>query len=1178
VPGEDGEASLPCGVGVLKLEEIQVDTHVLGIEPSGRVKVLYLKKAGPDAVDVAYELLNGEMLKKTLFRADEEKLSVASAERVWPFDATPAAFKLAAEATRIKLAYLFDPMMAVHTSDVEPLPHQISAVYETMLPKQPLRFVLADDPGAGKTIMAGLLIRELMLRGDLERCLIIAPGSLVEQWQTELSEKFGLRFDILTNALVESTATGNAFVEHHRLIARLDQLSRKEEWHDKLRAEGARWDLVVIDEAHKMAAHYFGNELKPTLRYEFGKLIGSPERTRNLLLMTATPHNGREEDFQAWLALLDEDRFHGKAKQKAEPSDIADVMRRMVKEDLLKFDGSKLFPERRANTVKYKLSPAEKDLYDRVTDYVRNEMGRADHLEGKKKGMVGFALTILQRRVASSPYAIAQSLRRRRARLNARLERLKNPTGKKEVPAWEDYYYADNIDEELTAEELEKVEEELVDEATAAKTIPELMEEIALLKGVEQQAEEVLKLRVDCKWDQLSKILQSDDKEMLRADGRRRKMIIFTEHKDTLDYLRKKIAEVLGPAAVIEIHGGTRREDRLKAQEEFRQNPDVVILVATDAAGEGVNLQVANLMVNYDLPWNPNRIEQRFGRIHRIGQDDVCHMWNLVAIDTREGEVFDRLFIKLEEERKALGGKVFDILGESFNEEPLKDLLIKAIRYGDQAEVRAKLYEKVEGALDHKHLQDIIDRNALTADVFSQERLYLVKEAMEKAEAKKLQPFYLRRFVVEGLHRYGGELKEREGGRYEIKHVPAVVKRRHSIEGGRKPVLERYERVTFDRHLIRVLQKPVADLVHPAHPLMAALIDVVLVDEETALHAGTVLVDPVDPGTAPRLMFMIDHGIREGTTMTRLASRKMQFVEIDATGQARHAGAAPYLSYEAPGLSEKALIEKVLSQPWLQQDLSSLALDWASAHLVKEHFDEIAVQRTALVKKTLMAVHERLTREINHWSRRTNELAAEVRAGKQPKMQPGNAKARVEELKARLDDRTRKLEAQLQLSSNPPVIMGCALILPQGLLDEARGHALSIEADPEARRRVELIAMNAVLQAEAKLGNQTKDVSAEKCGWDVTSITPQGFTRHIEVKGRHIDAETVTVTANEVLEALNQGEKFILAIVRVHGEGVDGPHYIRTPFTKELEGSVVSVNYSVKDLLARAKPPSSVFD
>jgi len=1021
--------------------------------------------------------------------------------------------------------------------------------------------------------MAGLLIRELTLRGDLDRCLIIAPGSLVEQWQTELSEKFGLRFDLLTNALVESTATGNAFVEHNRLIARLDQLSRREDWHTKLQAEGARWDLVIIDEAHKMAAHYFGKELKATRRFDLGRLIGSPDRTRNLLLMTATPHNGKEEDFQAWLTLVDQDRFHGKARHKAEPRDVDDIMRRMVKEDLIKFDGTRLFPERRADTVKYTLSPAEQDLYERVTDYVRHEMGQAEHLDGKKKGMVGFALTILQRRLASSPNAIAQSLRRRREKLEDKLERLKNPAPKKADSAWEEYD-ADDLDEDMTAEELEQIEEVLVDEATAAKTIPELMGEIELLKGLERQAQDVVKSGVDRKWDELSKILQCEQAEMFLPGGRRRKMIIFTEHKDTLDYLRKKIAAVLGnPTAVIEIHGGTRREERIKAQEEFRQNPEVVILVATDAAGEGMNLQVANLMVNYDLPWNPNRIEQRFGRIHRIGQTEVCRLWNLVANQTREGEVFQRLFAKLEEERKALGGKVFDILGQSFDDKPLKDMLIEAIRYGDSKEVRDRLFEKVEGALDRKHLQDIIDRNALTADVFSQERLYMVKDAMEKAEAKKLQPFYLRRFVVESLARYGGELREREAGRYEIKHVPANVRRKHAVEGGRRPVLERYERITFDRQLMRLLHKPFADLVHPAHPLMSSLVDLVLAEDEHSLHAGTVLIDPTDPGTAPRLMFMIDHGIREGTAMTRLVSRKMQFVEIGADGTARHAGAAPYLSYDTPSGEHKGLVETVLSQPWLQQDLSNVALTWASGHLVKEHFDEVSAQRNAVVRKTLVAVHERLTREINHWAARANELSAEMRAGKQPRLQPENARKRAEDLRARLETRTKELEGQLQLSSNPPVIAGCALILPQGLLDQSAGLPPRTEADAELRRKVELIAMRAVMDAEARLGNAAKDVSAEKCGWDITSITVQGTTRHIEVKGRHIDADTVTVTANEVLEALNQGEKFILAIVRVDGESVDGPHYIRTPFTKELEGSVVSVNYSVKDLFKRAKTP-----
>lgn len=1162
----------------MRLEDIESKTHVRGIEPDVAVRVLDVEPAGPDAVNVSYKLPSGQLLQKTLFRADEAKLSLSSTSSQFSFRSKPDDFKLAAEATRIKLAHLFDPMMAIHTSNVDPLPHQIAAVYEAMLPKQPLRFVLADDPGAGKTIMAGLLIRELMLRGDLQRCLIISPGSLVEQWQGELSDKFGLPFEILTNAMVESTQTGNPFRERDLLIARLDQLSRKEEWQEKLKAEGAVWDLVIVDEAHKLAAHYgTKSELVTTKRYDLGKLVGSHDVTRNFLLMTATPHNGKEDDFQAWMALIDEDRFFGKVREGSGKADVTDIMRRMVKEELIKFDGTPLFPERIAETAQYQLSPEEMTLYRDVTSYVREQMGRAAAIaDGKKKAVVGFALTILQRRLASSPYAIAQSLKRRRVRLEETLKDLKNPKPAPKKASWEDAFdfNLDDIDEQMSAEELEEIEEVAVDEATAAKTIPELHREIEELRLLEKGAADVLRGGVDRKWDELSRILQSDDPKMLRPDGKRRKMLIFTEHKDTLDYLRKRITDVVGnPNAVIEIHGGTRREDRIRAQEEFRQNPDVTILVATDAAGEGVNLQVANLMVNYDLPWNPNRIEQRFGRIHRIGQTEVCRLWNLVAKDTREGDVFARLFLKLEEARTTLKGKVFDVLGQTFEDKPLKDLLMDAIIHGDDPKVRAKLFERVDSAMDLGHIEGLYKRNALTADAFNADRLAAVKDQMEKAEAKKLQPFFLRRFLVEALETQGGGLTERETGRYEVKHVPAVVRNHNRAHGNRKPVLERYERITFDRVRVRTpLGKPAADLVHPAHPLMSSLIGLALKDKEAALHAGTVLVDPIDPGTTPRLMFLIDHSIREGTAMTRHASRRMSFIEITPSGQVRDAGAAPYLSYYGPTVGEKKLVDKALSDAWLQQDLSQLALGWATQHLVGDHLVDVKAARQQMVKKTLAAVHERLTKEINHWSKRANELAADVRAGKQPKLQPDNARKRVEELKARLQARTQELEAMLNVASNPPVIAGCALVLPQGLVDEFHDRKPTITDDPAARRRVEIIAMKAVMDAEAKLGHTVKDVSAEKCGWDVWSVTPAGVDRFIEVKGRFHDADTLTVTTNEVLMGMNKGDRFLLAVVLVNGDAVDGPHYIRTPFAKEPDVGAASVNYTVKELKGRAKP------
>ena len=311
----------------------------------------------------------GKVANELLYRHDEPRIEVVAQGRPWSFDGDGTQFRLVSEAHRIRLAHLFDPVLAVHTSVVEPLPHQITAVYEAMLPRQPLRFLLADDPGAGKTIMAGLLIKELIARGDLQRCLVVCPGSLAEQWQDELYRRFHLPFEILTNDKLEAARTGNWFLENNLVIARLDKLSRNEDVQAKLTVPDGRWDLVVCDEAHKMSATYFGGEVKYTKRYRLGQLLSTI--TRHFLLMTATPHNGKEEDFQLFMALLDGDRFEGKFRDGVHAADVSDLMRRMVKENLLKFDATPLFPERIAYTVPYKLSDGEAQLYKAVTDYVR---------------------------------------------------------------------------------------------------------------------------------------------------------------------------------------------------------------------------------------------------------------------------------------------------------------------------------------------------------------------------------------------------------------------------------------------------------------------------------------------------------------------------------------------------------------------------------------------------------------------------------------------------------------------------------------------------------------------------------------------------------------------------------------------------------------------------------------
>jgi len=479
---------------MLKLEDLKPNAVVRGILPERAITVVGAQWYGPNAVELTYKDSEGKVGNTLLYRANEAELSLVEEGRPWAFDAEGYRFRLTSEAHRIRLAHLFDPVLAVHTSVVDPLPHQITAVYEEMLPRQPLRFLLADDPGAGKTIMAGLLMKELIARGDLQRCLVVCPGSLAEQWQDELYRRFQLPFDIMTNDKLEAARTGNWFLENNLVIARLDKLSRNPDIQEKLQVPDAFWDLIVCDEAHKMSATHFGGEIKYTKRYQLGQHLSY--LTRHFLLMTATPHNGKEDDFQLFMALLDGDRFEGRFRDGVHTVDVSDLMRRMVKENLLKFDATPLFPERRAYTVPYKLSDLEAELYAAVTEYVREEFNRAEALQNDRRaGTVGFALTILQRRLASSPEAILQSLRRRKERLEGKLREMELLQRGASVasaigaggPSLSDEDLEDL--EDAPDDEVEKTEEDVLDQATAARTIGELKTEIETLARLQASAQ-----------------------------------------------------------------------------------------------------------------------------------------------------------------------------------------------------------------------------------------------------------------------------------------------------------------------------------------------------------------------------------------------------------------------------------------------------------------------------------------------------------------------------------------------------------------------------------------------------------------------------------------------------------------------------------------------------------------
>jgi len=1142
-----------------KLEDLQPGLRLAGVIPGQNVSVIAVQPHGPDAVELTYKTLEGDLGQRVLGRNAEEKLVIASAE-ARPLDADGADFKLVSECQRIKLAGLSDPMLAVTTSDIQPLPHQLRAVYGPLLDGRPLRFLLADDPGAGKTIMAGLYIKELILREDVKRCLVVAPGGLVDQWQDELYLKFGLAFEILTPQFSETVFGASAFEQHPLLIARMDQLARN----DDLLAELAKseWDLVIVDEAHRMGAHYFGGKLEKTKRFQLGELLG--DVARHFLLMTATPHSGKEEDFQLFLTLLDRDRFEGKYQAKVSSSDTTGVMRRMVKEDLLTIEGKPLFPERIAETVPYQLTELEQDLYDEVTTYVREGMNRADKLDGKRRNTVGFALTVLQRRLASSPEAIYRSLQRRAERLERRKQLVLSGAAVTEPKVAEAVGDLDEFDDdEFSAEELEVIEDELVDAATAARTVEELDAELLELRDLIKTAARVRASETDRKWSELRTILEDNTLATDASGEERRKLIVFTEHRDTLDYLARRIGSLLGrPEAVKAIHGGVRRPQRRQITEEFTHNPACQVLLATDAAGEGLNLQVAHLMVNYDLPWNPNRIEQRFGRIHRIGQHEVCRLWNLVADDTREGEVFKRLLLKIEEQRKAYGGKVFDVLGTAFGETPLRTLLIEAIRYGELPETRANM-EKVIDAGVAQGIEEMLTERALVTETLQHADIARLRELMDEARARRLQPHYIEGAFRAAFTRLGGKIRRREQGRFEITHVPAELR-----SATRRPIATRYDRVTFEIEHVLDVDGVRAELLAPGHPLHDAVTYLVVARWHRTLDRGTVLVSPAVQ--EPRLLVGVIQEIVDATETS--IARRFGYAYIDEHGTVEGAGPAPYLDCVSAPLTDQVVASRALS--WLAQ-AEEKAASWIISNQLPAFLNEVQVRRETELHRVREQVARRLDQENNRLVLEAMVAQEQEQTGKKPRESHTSLMYKAADLEGRRMARLALLDRQLEMQARPPRVVTAALVLPLAAVQaeipqDAPVHA--VETKGVERRGVER-----VLAAERELGRLPVEQAFNNPGFDILTRRESEDPIRIEVKARIAGAEDFFITHNEVLTALNTAPRYRLALVRVDPRGPehDEVRYLENPFARFDPGDFAATGHrgNWETTWARGKEP-----
>lgn len=1043
-----------------------------------------------------------------------------------PHDAAPFAppidLALLIEAERIRLAYAFDPYFAVSLSGVRPLPHQLEAVYERMLPQARLRFLLADDPGAGKTIMAGLLLKELKLRGAIERVLILAPAPLTVQWQDELRTRFDEVFEVIRSDLAKNQLAGNVWERFPQCIASIDFAKQDDIFPGLLRAG---WDLVIIDEAHKCAARLYGNEVKRTRRYILAEqLSGLADR---LLLLTATPHAGDVEQFDLFMQLLEPDQFaNSDLNRKLIQLEQSPWFLRRMKEELRDLEGRPLFTERHPITVRFELSRAEMRLYKAVTEYINAFLPTQ---KGRRKVTVALARMVLQRRLASSLYSIGRSLRKRHDRFATILSDLDGLRPSEQARRLQQLRLL-NGDDERDEDDCEERElDELAEGTLAIERLDQLRAEVTALRHLVDLAEQTIAQGEETKLRKLRDLLDGTDFDELR-DGRG-KLLIFTEHKDTLDYLRDSLGQ--WGYSTCAIHGGMNALARKDAQDSFRR--DVQICVATEAAGEGINLQFCHLMINYDIPWNPNRLEQRMGRIHRIGQQRDVYIFNFVAEQSVDGEpivegkILARLLRKLDEMRAALGNRVFDVVGQllRLNEVDLEELLREAT-YNPR---RLEEYEDRIARMTPERLRELEEATGV-ALATSTVDLALTRHQDYRSEERRLMPQYVEQFFLTAAERTGLRIERRADALLRVDYVPERF-RAPSLQAVRRfgPPQARYGKLTFLKEHLEQSQHVDAELLSPGHPLFAGVAEVLETRLEGVRRGTAPFVDPAATSAYRLHFFRVEvQGEEPGAPghppRTALVAATLTAVlETDDSSlglvppDVLH-DLTPLGSYDGP-LPLSAPSDESIGrvERWVRANVQHTMA--RQQRVARER--ELAIRRTYLEQsfKALIDVQE------VKWA----ELTAQVLDGHdEMRLARDEALKRRDELEARRENKLAVLSHLSVIRSGMVRYLGSAVVMPA----QDRRIAHLMRRDDE----VERIAMEHAMAYERRRGWEVEDVSRlrDGSGFDLRSVGPpdelgQRPLRRIEVKGRAATNEPVVLTPNEWLQANRHGDSYWLYVV-----------------------------------------------
>lgn len=1116
-------------------ENLTAGDIVSGLDPGELVEIHRIAPFGSKLLLEGVGLQSRRLVKRPLAEDELQRLIKVRGAR-FSYDGDSQAFLLGAEAERIRIAHQFDPLFAVNSSIVDPLPHQVEVVYRYLLPLPRIRFLLADDTGAGKTIMTGLLIKELLFRGVIEKILIVTPGGLTKQWkEEELEEKFGLDVRLVNHGSFD--AEPGQFARHEGIfVVSIDFLARNEGCLKA--AEETQWDMIVVDEAHKLSAYEYGRKLEESERYKALKSLAP--RTDHLLFLTATPHRGRKDTFRRLLLLLDDDLFQKdehvseRVREQSAPfgtggddfeseKPISGARNRFflrrLKEEMVDWDNRPLFKPRHTKTVGYDLTIEEKELYDEVTRYVRSKRKEA---KAKRNRNVELTLMVMQRRLASSLFAITRTLENRLTALKEVLSILRDPTRsavekKRLLGGTVD---ADDPRDISEYEDRDEDEREEIDKRIFRQVLTDDPEK------VEEEREEVerlfrladgLKHHREAKFLELLRVLDSSD--VIRAENE--KLVIFTEHKDTLRSLSNRLEDK--GYAVVTIHGGMDVDSRKQAQRQFLTRAK--IMVATDAAGEGINLQFCRYLINWDIPWNPNRLEQRMGRVHRYGQRDDVHVYNLVAQNTREGAVLHNVLQKMDVMRDQMGSdRVYDVIDDWLEGVPLVSLMEKAIDSEDAGEASRETEQALTTA--SKERAERLIALQKKSSLASRLDLRAAQELRDASDERRLQPLFIQRFFEKAWTACGGTIRKDE--HFPVWHLgPTPAALLDLARAQRISVRDRYDTAfVFDKQLVSVASKVrIPDrtkLLGPGHILFDALIKWAIRESRQAFARGTYLVDPNI--ASPQRIWLVRSTIQDG----RLEDRRRLAHERLAVVAADHMG----LRLTSPSYLLNCLPpDGPVDQPMTPERSAEEIQAWAYEEITEKQLARVTAGRQEECKVRREYLETAFTDLILELQQDLGELQHTSLFGDDNAEEREGLHKRLEDLKARKVERMRELDLMLNLTANLPDTLTEAVVIPAPAAAFESEVAKPSRGVPMQRDvEVEAIAMDVTMRYERSRGWTPFDVHNDGEHYDIRSEAPNGEKRFIEVKGR-AQTGAIVLTGPELDKLRQLGSRAWLYIV-----------------------------------------------